>query len=73
MVDATLSIVKKGTQIPFEFCVNQYYVKENGRLVMKTMQSGVGVFAKTLEAYMAGIGSEMHMRKMIEEDGGLDW
>jgi hypothetical protein len=39
---------------------------ENGQMVTKVIQSGLGAFAKTLEGYLTGIGIDYHLNKMLD-------
>lgn len=64
---AYLVIDKNGVTIPFRFAVHQFKVKENGQMVTKIIQSGLGVFAMTLEAYLTDIGADLHLSKLSEE------
>lgn len=67
-MNAYLTINKNNMTIPFKFSTNQYKVNENGQMVTKVIQSGLGVFAKTLEAYLMGIGADLHLSKLTEEE-----
>lgn len=55
---ATLSIEKDREKIVFEFAVHQYRVKEDGRIVTKTIQSGLLAFAEVLQAYLTAVGAD---------------
>lgn len=63
-----LLISKNNRMIPLRFGTIQYRVKENGQMVTKVIQSGLGGFVKTLEAYLTGIGANLHLNKLSEED-----
>lgn len=65
---ACLVIDKNNGTIPHRFGTMQYRVKENGQMVTKVIQSGLGVFAKTLDAYLTGIGADLHLNKFSEDE-----
>jgi len=68
---AYLTIEKQGEQIPFEFRVQQCRVKEaDGNVTVMTIQTGLGVFVKTLEAYLKAVGADRHLSKLTEEELG---
>ena len=63
-----LSISKNNETIPFKFKVQEYQSRENGRMVTKVIQSGLGTFAMMLQGYLTGIGADLHLSKLSEED-----
>jgi len=63
---AYLVIAKNNEVYPFLFPIHQYQVKENGQTITKVIQSGLGVFAKTLDGYLTGIGADNHLSKLPE-------
>jgi len=63
---AHLAIAKNNEVYHFLFPTHQYQVKENGQTVTKVIQSGLGVFAKTLDGYLTGIGADNHLSKLPE-------
>lgn len=63
-----LLISKNNRMIPLRFGTIQYRVKEHGQMVTKVIQSGLGGFVKTLEAYLTGIGANLHLNKLSEEE-----
>lgn len=65
---AYLLINKNNETIPFRFGTMQYRVKENGQVITKVIQSGLGAFAETLDGYLTGIGADLHLNKLSEED-----
>lgn len=67
-MSAYLVIDKNGETILFRFGIHQYKVKQNGQMVTKVIQSGLGVFVKTLNAYLTGIGTDLHLNKLSEEE-----
>lgn len=66
-MSAYLLFNKNNRTIPLRFGTMQYRVKENGQMITKIIQSGLGVFVKTLEAYLTGIGANLHLNKLSEE------
>ena len=66
-MSAYLVISKNNQSIPFRFSIHQYRVSENGRVVTKVIQTGLGVFAGVLEGYLAGIGADGHLAKLQDE------
>lgn len=67
-MSVNLFIKKNNKTIPFRFGTIQCLVKENGQMVTKIIQSGLGAFVKTLEAYLSAIGSDLHLNKLSEEE-----
>lgn len=67
-MSAYLLINKNNGTMTFRFGTMQYKVRENGQVITKVIQSGLGAFVKTLEAYLTGIGSDLHLNKLSEED-----
>lgn len=63
-----LLINKNNRTIPFRFGTMQCRIKENGQMVTKVIQSGLGAFVKILDAYWSGIGSDLHLNKLSEEE-----
>ena len=70
--NATLTFEYKPDQnnqiISFRFNIKTYQSQENGRMVTKVVQAGLGVFAKTLESYLTGTGINNHLSKFTEEE-----
>ena len=66
---ATLSIEKGREKIVFEFAVHQYRVKEDGRIVTKTIQSGLLAFGEVLQAYLTAIGAD----RQQEQQAGTEY
>ena len=69
-MSAYLVIDKNNETIPFRFGTHQFRAKENGQMVTKVLQSGLGAFTKTMEAYLSGIGADLHLSKLSEEELG---
>lgn len=63
-----LLINKNNKTILLRFGTMQCRVKENGQMVTKVIQSGVGAFVKILDAYLSGIGADLHLSKLTEEE-----
>jgi hypothetical protein len=63
---AYLTLEKNNQSIPFKFKTNTAQVMESGQMVTKVIQSGLGAFAKTLEAYLTGAGISYHLNKMLD-------
>lgn len=63
-----LFINKNNRTIPLRFGTMQYRTKENGQMVTKVIQSGLGAFTKTLDAYLSGIGADLNLNKLSEEE-----
>ena len=64
---AYLVINKNNESIPFRFHVHTITIKENGQAITKMIQSSLGVFAKTIEGYLIGIGADRHLSKLPED------
>lgn len=60
-------ILKNNESIPFKFRTHQQQVKENGHIVTKTIESGLGVFAMTIKGYLTGVGANRHLSKLPED------
>ena len=65
--ETILSISKNNASIPFKFATHQSQVMENNQMVTKIVESGLGVFAKTLEGYLTGINADRHLDKFTED------
>jgi len=69
-------INKNNESITFRFNIHKYEVKENGQVVTKVIQTGLGVFAKILDGYLTGIGADRHLNKVpdnYENDENGNW
>jgi hypothetical protein len=64
---AYLSIEKNDQSISFRFRTHTVKVMENGQMVTKVIQSGLGAFAMTLESYLNGTGIDFHLYKMLND------
>lgn len=65
--DTNLTITRQGQSIQFTFETMDMQVRENGKEITKTIETGLGVFQKTLEGYLNGVNAERHLNKMTEE------
>jgi len=68
-----LTIDKNRDRISFEFSILPCMVREveNGPMVKKYVQAGLGVFVMTLQAYLTGIGVSRHLNKFTDEELGM--
>lgn len=66
-IDTFFTISKNNTTIPFKFQTIQQQVKENGNVITKTIESGLGAFAKTIEGYLTGINADRHLDKLTDD------
>lgn len=60
-------ITKNNNSIPFKFNTLQIQVKENGQMITKIVETGLGTFTKTIEGYLVGINSDRHLDKLTED------
>jgi hypothetical protein len=63
---AYLTIEKNDQSISFRFRTHTAQVMENGQMVTRVVQSGLGAFANTLESYLTGTGISYHLNKMLD-------
>ena len=61
---AYLTIDKNQQSITFRFPTHTYQIKTDGQMVTKVIQSGLGVFVRTIEGYLAGVGADRHWNKL---------
>ena len=66
---AYFSIEKDREKINFEFAAHQYQVKEDGRIVTKTIHAELLVFAEILHAYLTAVGAD----RQQEIQGGTEY
>ena len=65
----TRLIIEKGKdKIVFQFPIHEYKVKEDGRLVTKTIQVGLIVFTEILEAYLTAVGADRQQDKQVSAE-----
>ena len=62
-----LAINKNNMTNSFKFSTHSYTVRENGQMVTKIIQSGLGAFAKTIDGYLCGVGADLHLSKLPED------
>ena len=62
--DKTCLIIEKNKEkVVFEFPTHQYRVKEDGKIVTKTILSGLLVFSEALQAYLTAVGADRQQDK----------
>lgn len=66
-MDSYLTINKNNETISFKFKTHIYRVKENGQMITKIIQSGLGAFVKTLDGYLTGINADGHLNKIADD------
>ena len=66
-METIFAITKNNETIPFKFKTTQINVMENGQSITKTIECGLGAFAKTLDSYLLGTNTERHLNKMTED------
>jgi hypothetical protein len=71
-METFLSIAKNNVTLRFKFEKHQAKVEENGQMVVKCIESGLGAFAKTVERYLSGTGADRHLSKLPENFNELD-
>lgn len=71
-METFLVITKNNITIPFKFSTHPCLVKENSQMVTKYVESGLGVFAKTVEGYLIGVGADANLRKLPENFNELE-
>lgn len=60
-------ISKNNNSIPFKFNTSQVQIKENGQMITKTIETGLGAFVKTIDGYLVGINADRHLDKLTED------
>jgi hypothetical protein len=66
-METLFTINKNGISIPFKFQTINQQVNENGTIVTKTIESGLGAFMKTIDGYLTGINAERHLNKLTDD------
>ncbi|MDE7345557.1 MAG: hypothetical protein K2N48_02315 [Muribaculaceae bacterium] len=69
--ETIFAITKNNVVIPFRFHTIDITVYENGQPVVKTIESELGAFAKTIEGYLTGINADRHLDKLTEDYAAL--
>lgn len=68
VMETLFSISKNGANISFRFPVVNMQVKtDNGQFMMKSVESGLGAFMKTVEGYLNGINADRHLDKLTDD------
>lgn len=67
LLETFFTITKNNVTIPFKFQTLQQKVKENGNIMTVTIESGLGVFVKTIDGYLTGINSDRHLDKLTDD------
>lgn len=65
--ETLLTINKNNNIISYRFPTIIQQVKENGQPVTKVIETGLGVFMKTINGYLEGINADRHLDKFTEE------
>ena len=60
-------ISKSNNTVAFKFTVTPIQVKENNQIVTKVMETGLGVFVKTINGYLEGINADRHLDKLTDD------
>lgn len=66
-METLFTINKNNITIPFKFNTITHQAKENGMLVTKTIEVGLGAFMKTIEGYLNGINADRHLDKLTDD------
>ena len=68
LMETIFSINKNGVTIPFKFMTTTIQIKnENNQMIVKTLESGLGAFMKTVEGYLNGINADRHLDKLTDD------
>lgn len=71
-LETVFTINKNNMSIPFKFQTIQYQAKENGQVVQKTIETGLGAFMSTIKGYLEGVNSDRHLDKLTEDYAKLN-
>ena len=66
-MNAWLIINKNSQTMAFRFPIHEYKAKENGQIITKVVQTGLGSFVKLLDGYLLEIGGASHLSKLPDE------
>ena len=66
-METFFSISKNNVTIPFRFNTIDQQVNINGQPQTRTINVGLGAFAKTIEGYLTGINADRHLDKLTED------
>jgi len=71
-METVFSITKNNVTIPFKFQTIKQQVKENGNIMTRTIESGLGAFMMTIEGYLTGINADRHLDKLTDDYAKLN-
>lgn len=66
-METTFTINKNNVMISFLFQTIAQQVTINGQSSTKIIETGLGVFMKTIEGYLTGINADRHLDKLTDE------
>jgi hypothetical protein len=66
-LETWFTINKNGEIIPFKFNIHIRDIEENGQLIKQQIESGLLVFAKTINGYLEGINASRHLDKLTDD------
>lgn len=66
-METLFSISKNNVTITFRFQTVEQQTNENGQVVVKIIETGLGAFMKTVEGYLNGINADRHLDKLTED------
>jgi hypothetical protein len=66
-METIFSIKKNNEIIPFKFKTIQVQYEDNGQMMTKVVECGLGAFAKTIDGYLVGVNAERHLNKMTDD------
>lgn len=69
--NTVLIIEKNGEKIVFGFVTHQYMVKEEGRVITKTIHCGLVAFTEILQAYLIAVSADRQQEQRDGAEGGV--
>lgn len=69
--NTVLIIEKNGEKIVFGFLIDQYCVKEEGKVVTKPIHSGLIAFTEILQAYLIAVSADRQQEQRVGTEGGM--
>lgn len=66
-METIFSLSKNNMTIPFRFQTISQQVKTNGQITTQIIETGLGVFIKTIEGYLTGINADRHLDKLTDD------
>jgi hypothetical protein len=66
-MESFFTIYKNNYSIPFKFNTCPIQVEENGLMVTKLIESGLGAFSLTILGYLTGINADYHLSKLGDD------